>query len=339
LNLRGFLRLFTHIQLLPVLENGEETTLIGGQAVIEGVMMRTPHNYCVAVRRSGGEIFTEERTLPRLSERFKIFKFPLMRGIGTLGHAMWLGLQALRFSSTCAMEDLAAAEKTKKEEPAANKTAKKKQAGSWAMAANLLFSLAFAIVLYNFVPLYAAKLLGRAYPAFSSTIAMNIVDGTLRIVIFLAFIFLVSRLKDMRRMFEYHGGEHRVVFNFESGEAVNVQNAQRFVTWHPRCGTSFLMIVLIIALVVFTLLPVHGFWARFAWRILLLPVIVGASYEVIRFAAKKQNLLLAIMTRPGLWLQRVTTQPPSDAQTAVAIVALERAMELERSQGGKLAIA
>jgi uncharacterized protein YqhQ len=318
-----------------VLENGEETTLIGGQAVMEGVMMRTPHNYCVAVRRANGEITTKEDTLPRLSDRHKIFGLPVMRGLGTLGHAMWLGMKALRFSATCAMEDLAGEEQSGKK---AGK-AEKKDGGSWAMGANLVFSLAFGVALYNFVPLYAAKLLGRASPLLSSNFAMNVIDGSVRIAIFLAFIYLLSRLKDMHRMFQYHGGEHRVVFNFESGEPLNVQNAQRFVTWHPRCGTSFLMVVLIIALVVFTLLPVHSFWAKFAWRLALLPVIVGVSYEVIRFGARRQNALLSIMTKPGLWLQRVTTQPPSDAQTAVAICALERAMELEKMQGGELVIA
>lgn len=332
MNLRGFLRLFKYIQLLPVLENGEETTLIGGQAVMEGVMMRTPHNYCVAVRRANGEIITEQAALLRISDRHPVFRLPLLRGLATLGHAMWLGMKALRFSANCAMEDLAESEKD-------GKKAKEKDGGSWAMTTNIVISLAFGIVLYNFVPLYVAKLLGRTTPVLSGNFAMNIIDGTVRIAIFLGFIYLLSRLKDMHRMFEYHGGEHRVVFNFESGQPVNVQNAQRFVTWHPRCGTSFLMVVLIIALVVFAVLPVHGFWAKFAWRIGLLPVLVGVSYEIIRFAAKRKNALLALMTAPGLWLQRVTTQLPSDAQTAVAIRALEKAMEMERSQGGELVIA
>lgn len=332
MNLRGFLRLFKYIQLLPVLENGEETTLIGGQAVMEGVMMRTPHNYCVAVRRASGEIVTEQAALPRISDRHKIFRLPVLRGLATLGHAMWLGMKALRFSANCAMEDLAAAEEGAKK-------LKKKESGSWAMTANLVFSILFGIALYNFVPLYAAKLLGRVWPVMGGNFAMNVVDGTVRIAIFLGFIYLLSRLKDMHRMFQYHGGEHRVVFNFESGQPVNVQNAQQFVTWHPRCGTSFLMVVLIIALIVFAVLPVQGFWVKFAWRIGLLPVLVGVSYEIIRCAAKRRNFLLAIMTQPGLWLQRVTTQPPADAQTAVAIRALERAMEMEKCHGGELVIA
>jgi len=334
LNLRGLVRLFTHIQLLPVLENGEETTLVGGQAVMEGVMMRSPHSYCVAVRKANGQIVTEESPLPRLSDRYPIFKLPVLRGLGTLGHAMWLGMKALKFSADCAMSDLSGeGEATRQHEKAQRET------GSWKMALNVGFSLLFMIALYKFVPLYLATLLGRYFHAVSGRFAINMMDGTLRIAIFLGFMFLLSRLREMHRVFEYHGAEHRVVFNFESGQPVNVGNAQRFVTWHPRCGTSFLVVVLIIAMVCYAFLPFDNFWAKFLARIALLPVIVGVSYEVIRFAAKRQRGLMAVLTRPGLWLQRVTTQTPSNSQTEVAIHALERAMELERAQGGELVIA
>ena len=334
MNLHSFLRLFTHIQLLPVLENGEETTLIGGQAVMEGVMMRTPHSYCVAVRRANGGITTQEGPLPRLSDRYKILRFPVLRGLATLAHAMWLGMRALQFSAKCALEDAEASQNA-----AGGRRKKEQKDDSLTLGLHLAFSLLFAIALYNFVPLYAAKVLGRLFPALSSNFAMNAVDGIVRIAIFLTFIYILSRLKEMHRLFEYHGGEHRVVFNFESGLPVTVENAQKFETWHPRCGTSFLMVVLLIALIAFMLLPFHSFWVKFLWRITLLPVLVGVSYEIIRFAAKRRNFLLAVMTQPGLWLQRVTTQPPSDAQTEVAIHALERAMELERAQGGELVIA
>ena len=339
MNLRRYVRLFTHIQMLPVLENGEETTLVGGQAVMEGVMMRAPHSYCVAVRKPNGEIVTEESPLPRLSERYPIFKAPVLRGLGTLGHAMWLGMKALRFSADCAIGELSAARQG--QAPLASMPAsrpEKKERQSW-MVLNILFSLAFMIALYKFVPLYVATLLGRHFHAVSGRFAINMMDGTLRIAIFLGFMFLLSRLKEMHRVFEYHGAEHRVVFNFESGQPVNVENAQRFVTWHPRCGTSFLVVVLIVAMICYAFLPFDSFWAKFAARIALLPVIVGVSYEVIRFAAKRQRGLMAVLTRPGLWLQRVTTQPPSNAQTEVAIYALDRAMELERVQGGELVIA
>ena len=326
MSLRESVRLFTHIQLLPVLENGEETTLIGGQAVMEGVMMRSPHSYCVAVRKPDGDIVTETHPLPRISDRYPALKLPLIRGLATLGHAMWLGTKALRFSAECALAP-------------AGEGPKKAEMSNGSMLWQVLFSLVFMIALYKFVPLYLATLLGRHFHAVSGRFAINMMDGSLRIAIFLGFMFLLSRLAEMHRVFEYHGAEHKVVFNFESGQPVTVANAQRFVTWHPRCGTSFLMVVLLVAMICYALLPIDNFWAKLGARIMLLPVIVGISYEVIRYAARKQNGLLGVLTRPGLWLQRVTTQPPSDEQTQVAIYALEHAMELEKQQGGSLVIA
>ena len=150
---------------------------------------------------------------------------------------------------------------------------------------------------------------------------------------------LLSRMQDIRRMFEYHGAEHKVVFNFEARTPVTVENAQRFVTFHPRCGTSFLLVVMVISMIFYMALPFQTFAMKFASRIVLLPVISGVSYELIRFAAKRQGSLMALLTAPGLWLQRITTQPPTDEQTAVAIHALEGAMKLEEKQGGELVIA
>ncbi len=328
MNLRSFVRLFKHIQLLPVLENGEETTLIGGQAVMEGVMMRSPHSYCVAVRKPSGEIVTQESPLPRLSDRHPVFKWPVVRGLTTLGGAMGLGMKALKFSADCAMEGLTGKSKEAK-----------KPAGPSGMALQLGFSLLFMLVLYKLIPLYLATKLGSHFHAISSRFAVNMVDGGLRIGIFLGFMYLLSRTTEMYRLFQYHGAEHKVVFNFESGEPVTVNNAQRFVTWHPRCGTSFLVVVLIVSMIGYAFLPIDNFWAKLAARIALLPVIVGVSYEIIRFAAKRQSGLMAALTKPGLWLQRVTTKPPTDEQAEVAICALQRAMDLERAQGGRLVIA
>jgi uncharacterized protein YqhQ len=311
--------------MLPILESGEET-LVGGQAVMEGVMMRAPHSYCVAVRKPDGEIITEERAIAKVSEKYPLFKYPLLRGLGTLGQAMSLGIKALRFSANAALQEEKAGKASMEISP-------------WLMTLNLVFSLGFFIFLYKFVPLYLATQLGNVYPAVNGRLATNIVDGVIRIAIFLAFLYTVSRMKDIRRVFEYHGAEHKVVFNFESGQPVNVENARRFTTFHPRCGTSFLLVVMVISMVVYALVPVDGFVAKFASRILLLPLIAGISYELIRFAAKKRGSMLALMTSPGLWLQRITTKPPSDDQTAVAIRALEGAMELEQRQGGELVIA
>ncbi len=329
MKVREIVRLFTHIQLLPVLENGEETTLIGGQAVMEGVMMRSPHSYCVAVRKASGEVVTQESSVPRLSEKYPIFKWPVLRGFGTLGGAMALGMKALKFSADCAIE-----EKGGETSPSASK-----DLSQGSMILQIAFSLLFMIALYKFVPLYLATQLGKHFHAVGGRLPINLMDGALRIAIFLGFMFLLSRMKEMRRLFQYHGAEHRVVFNFESGQPVTVDNAQRFVTWHPRCGTSFLVVVLIVSAIGYAFLPIDNFWGKFAARIALLPLIVGVSYEIIRFAAKRQGGLMSILTTPGLWLQRVTTQPPSSEQTEIAICALERAMQLEHAQGGELVIA
>lgn len=330
MSIRRFLRLSAHIQMLPVLESGEETTLVGGQAVMEGVMMRAPHSYCVAVRKANGELVTETSPLDKVSDKYPIFKLPVLRGLGTLGQAMWLGLKALRFSATAALDGT---DTTK------NPTGKPVEISSWMMGLNLAFSLLFFIFLYKFVPLFLATQIGKHFPALDGRLAINIVDGTIRMAIFLGFLTLLSRMKDIRRVFEYHGAEHKVVFNFESGQPVTVENAQKFVTFHPRCGTSFLIVVMFISLIVYALLPFDGFVARFVARVALLPLIVGVSYELIKFAAKRPGSLLAALTTPGLWLQRVTTKPPSDDQAAVAIHALEGAMQLERAQGGELVIA
>jgi len=312
-----FVRLFAHTQLMPVLESGEETTLVGGQAVLEGVMMRAPHSYCVAVRKPDGELVTEEQAIPRISEKYPIFKYPILRGLGTLGQAMTLGFRALKFSMNAML----------------NEGEEKQEVSSWMMTVNILFSLGFFVVMYKFVPLFLASRIA------TTRLGINMWDGVIRIAIFLTFLFLLSRMKDIRRVFEYHGAEHKVVFNFESGKPVTVENAQKFVTFHPRCGTSFLLVLMVIAMIVYAFLPIDNFWLKFVARLALLPLIVGLSYELIRFAAKRQGSLMGLLTAPGLWLQRITTKPPDDSQAEVAIHALQGAMALEEKQGGELVIA
>ena len=325
MSIRLFLRLAAHTQMLPVLEAGEET-LVGGQAVMEGVMMRAPHSYCVAVRRPAGDMIKDEMPVPRVSERYPAFKYPILRGVGTLGQAMWLGIKALRFSANAALENEMAGEK-------------KQELSPWLMTLNLAFSIAFFIFLYKFVPLLITSALGEWFPAVQGRILFNLTDGLIRIAIFLVFLFLISLWKDIRRVFEYHGAEHKVVFNYESGRPVTVDNAQAFTTFHPRCGTSFLLVVMVIAIFVYALVPYDSFLMKFVARVVLLPLIAGLSYELIRFAAKHRGGLMATLTAPGLWLQRITTQPPSNDQVAVAIHALEGAMALENAQGGQAVIA
>ena len=327
MTIRNFLRLSAHLQMLPILESGEETTLVGGQAVMEGVMMRAPHSYCVAVRKANGELTTETAPLAKVSERYPIFKLPVARGLGALGQAMWLGIKAMGFSANAALEGDLATE------------GKPAQISSTMMAITLGLNLLFVIFLYKFVPLFVATQVGDHVPALHGRIAINLVDGLVRIAILLGFLTLLSMMKDIRRVFAFHGAEHKVVFNFESGKPVDVRAAQEFQTFHPRCGTSFLIVVVLISLLSYAFLPFDGFVGRFLARLALLPLVVGLSYELIRLAAKQPGSFFAALTAPGLWSQRITTKQPSDDQVAVAIHALNGAMELEKAQGGELVIA
>jgi uncharacterized protein YqhQ len=235
---------------------------------------------------------------------------------------MHLGIKALRFSANASLDE-------------GDPQKKSGEISSWAMGLNLAFSFAFFVFLYKFLPLWLTTRLGEWQPALKGHIAFNLTDGLIRMAIFLCFLYGISRWKEIRRVFEYHGAEHKVVFNFESGQPVTVENAQRFVTFHPRCGTSFLLVVMMIAIAIYALVPFEGFAPKLAARVVLLPVIAGVSYEMIRYAAKRRGGLMAALTAPGLWLQRITTQPPSDEQTAVAVRALEGAMALEEAQGGR----
>jgi uncharacterized protein YqhQ len=313
-----------HVQLLPILESGEET-LVGGQAVLEGVMMRAPHSYCVAVRKPSGELVKEDMAVSRMSEKYPWLKYPVLRGLGTLGQAMSLGVKALKFSANAALDD--------------GSSEKPTEVPAWMMTVQVIFSVAFFIALYKFVPLKLTDYLSNWVPAIKGQIAFNAVDGVIRLALFVGFLLLLSRAKDISRVFEFHGAEHKVVFNFESGQPVNVENAQKFVTFHPRCGTSFMFVIMLLSMFVYMIVPAPTFTAKLVERIVFLPFIAGLSYELIRFAAKRRGSFLAALTAPGLWTQRITTKPPSDEQTAVAIHALEGAMALEAKQGGELVIA
>ncbi len=327
--LRQLARLIAHSQLLPVLESGDDP-LIGGQAVMEGVMMRTPHNYCVAVRKPDGTIVTEEGPAKRLSETSKFWALPIIRGCGTLGQAMGLGMRALNFSAKHAVED---------EEGEDGEKVEQKELPGWVMALNIAVSIGFFIFMYKFVPLVATGQIQAYVPSLDNQVGFSVVEGVIRLAIFLTFLFAISRMKDIHRVFEYHGAEHKVVFNYESKKDVNVENAQSFVTWHPRCGTSFLMVVMVVAIVVYAFIPYEGFLLKFLSRLALLPVIAGVSYEIIRFAAKHQGGFFENLVRPGLWLQRITTQSPDDTQVEISIRALQDAMALEEKTGGKLVVA
>lgn len=359
-SLRNLVRFLVAVQLLPALESGEET-LVGGQAVLEGVMMRSPHAWAIACRKPSGEIITMSEAMERPSEKHKWMSWPIVRGVMTLGYAMSLGYRALRFSANVAIEDAmqneamqedaatapaprpetASVKQESQIEPIAIEQKREKAAtiSGWLAAGNVILSLAFFIFMYKYLPLLAATELKKYNPAFGGQIVFNLVDGVVRLVLFLLFIWGVSLFPDIRRVYQYHGAEHKTVFAFEDGKPLETAEVQRYSTYHPRCGTSFLMTVMLISIGFYMLVPYTTFWARFASRIVLLPVIAGVSYEIIRFAAKHRGSLFAFMTAPGLWLQRITTQPPSDEMAQCAITALDHAMLLEKQNGGELVIA
>jgi uncharacterized protein YqhQ len=333
---RQILRFLAAVQLLPALESGEET-LVGGQAVLEGVMMRSPHAWGIAVRKPSGEIVTHSEPLERPSEQHKWMGWPVLRGVMTLGNAMTLGFRALKFSANAALEELNAGDPDSNDP--GKKPGKKFEITGWMAGLNMAFSIAFFIFMYKYIPLLATTELKRVNPVFGQQIMFNLVDGLIRIAMFLLFVWGISLWKDIRRVYEYHGAEHKTVFAFENGDPLETAAVQKYSTYHPRCGTSFLMTVMIISMLVYMAIPVHTFWTRFAIRIALLPVIAGVSYEIIRFAAKHRGSLFALMTAPGLWLQRITTQPPDDREVECAIIALDEAMKLEKQHGGELVIA
>jgi uncharacterized protein YqhQ len=356
-SLRNLVRFLVAVQLLPALESGEET-LVGGQAVLEGVMMRSPHAWAIACRKPSGEVVTLSQSLERPSEKHKWMAWPIVRGVMTLGYAMSLGYRALRFSANVAIEDMMQDDASAKNQvetstvppvrseaepsPAKTTTEMREKTASisgWLAAGNVVISLAFFIFMYKYLPLLAATELKKVNPAFGGQIVFNLIDGAVRLILFLLFIWGVSLFPDIRRVYEYHGAEHKTVFAFENGDPLETVAVQKYSTFHPRCGTSFLMTVMLISIGFYMLVPFTTFWARFASRIVLLPVIAGVSYEIIRFAARHRGSLFALMTAPGLWLQRITTQPPSDEQAQCAIVALDQAMALEKQNGGELVIA
>lgn len=318
---------------LPLVQ-GPEEVLVGGQAVIEGVMMRSPHSFAVAVRRPSGSIAVTQDFLRRPSENHPWLKYPVLRGLGTLGQALVLGIKALRYSAQSALE-----ESSEQSAKAGKASGRKTDLNNWLLAVNLILSLGFFIAFYKFLPLYLTTKLQGHYHAVQNLVVFNFIDGVIRIVLFLAFLALLARSKDIRRVFEYHGAEHKVVWAFEKTGRMDVATARGCTRFHPRCGTSFLLVVMVIAMIFYLFLPFQSFAGKFIARILLLPVIAGASYEFIRFAAKSQGALWRWASQPGLWLQRVTTREPDDSQLETAVKALETAMELEKSRGGELVVA
>ncbi|MFN8008371.1 MAG: DUF1385 domain-containing protein [Terriglobia bacterium] len=266
--------------------------------------------------------------LPPPADRKVIWSYPIIRGVGVLGQAFTLGIRALKFSSD---QFLAGLESPQEKGNSSHQRGQNVEISNWMMAVNILIAVGFFILLFKLLPLIVASWLKSHLPILGNRFLFSLMDGLVRLGVFLLYIFGVSRLRDIRRMFEYHGAEHKVVFTFESQERLSVSNARKFSTLHPRCGTSFLMVVMLISMLVYAFIPFSSFLPSLLSRIILIPFIAGLSYEIIRFAANRKSRILALLTLPGLWLQRVTTKEPDDSQLEIAIRALEDALQLENS--------
>ncbi len=361
----------------------ERDLIVGGQAVMEGVMMRTPNAYAVSCRKADGSIVSKSEVLPKWSDKHKILNVPVLRGGATLIQSLALGIKALNFSAQIYEDDMTEQEQTEKvrataTEPAlvagtydenftkapakmtlpANENKEKSKADkmkqSASTAGSIIFALGFNVLLFIVAPLVLTNVLFMALgwadaPAIAesagiwatakayiweikpdSWLAFNLIDGVIRMIFFVVMIFSMSYVKDIHRVFQYHGAEHKTVFAWEKGLSLTVKNAAPQSRQHPRCGTSFLMVVMLVAIVLFSVINFEAMWMNLVVRIVLMPLVAGLSYEIIRYAAKKESsAVFKIMTLPGIWLQNITTQNPDDDQLEVAIEALKESLKLE----------
>ena len=272
----------------------------GGQAVIEGVMMRGPDTRAVAVRRPDQTIIVDEKPVGSLTQRVPVLKWPLVRGVVALIEALVLGIEALTYSANQA---------TGEEEELTTKE----------IVLTVGIALGLGVLLFAVLPTAAAHLLNKIAPG---SLIQNLIEGVFRIVIFLVYVVAIGRLEDIRRVFQYHGAEHKVINAFEAGDELSVERVQRYSTLHPRCGTSFLLIVMVISILLFSLLGKQVLWWRILSRVLLLPAVAGISYELVKLSGKYATApLCRILITPGMWLQKLTTSPPDGEQVEVAIAA------------------
>lgn len=280
---------------------------VGGQAVIEGVMMRGPEYVATAVREAGGDIvIKKDRVLP-LGAKYPILSKPLLRGMVALYESLVIGMRSLMFSAQVAGEE---DEKLDDKE----------------IYTTMAVSTIFAAVLFLAIPTYAAKFIPGTG---SNHVLLNLAEGILRLLIFLAYLYGISRTKDIQRVFEYHGAEHKTIYCYEKNLPLTVENVRPQSRLHPRCGTNFLLMVVIVSIFVFAFLGWPSLWERFLSRIILMPVVAGLAYEWIRLAARSENSLVQALVKPGLWLQNITTRPPDDSQIEVAIAAMNAAKPQE----------
>ena len=292
---------------------------VGGQAVLEGVMMRGVSTWAVAVRNPEGEIEVTSEPIVSWAKRHRILRLPVIRGVVALGESLKIGFKALAISANAQLEE--------------DEDGEKEEIGGWMWGLTIAFSMLLAVGLFFVIPVGATSLIKDWL---GSALLFWLVEGVLRTLIFIGYIVAISRLPDLRRVFEYHGAEHKTISCFEAGEELTPENAQRFSRLHPRCGTSFLLIVMVLAIFVFAPIGLPEWYWLLASRILGIPLIAGLSYEVIKWAGKNRNKkwVRALMW-PGLMLQNLTTREPDLDELAVAIRSLEAVLAVEDPMAAK----
>ena len=306
---------------------------VGGQAVIEGVMMKAPRRLCVAVRRPSGAVVLKNDPFRPLSLRWPFLAWPLLRGPVVLLETLVHGLQALSFSANQALEEEEGQE----------------ELGGWALALTMILAVAAGMGLFVALPHLLSLWLGRlsALGFDEQSFWFHLTDGAIKVTVFVAYLWLISRMHDIKRVFEYHGAEHKSIYCFEAGLPLTVDNARSFSRLHPRCGTAFLLVVLVISIVIFAVIfPLLPRLASAAWlnqlaqiglKIILMLPVAGLAYEVIRLAGKKGGGgFWGAMLWPGLQMQRLTTREPDDAQIEVALTALKAALDTNAAEGPSL---
>jgi uncharacterized protein YqhQ len=287
---------------------------IGGQAVIEGVMMRSPEAVAVAVRKPDGKIALKKTPFTSWTKKIRVLGWPFLRGGIILIESLVLGVKALNFSSQMALDEMEKEKRTKSD----RKT-------QFILGGTAVLAFGLGLLLFFYIPLLLTEWTG-----IRNGIAFNLIDGGIRLVIFLVYLFLIRLWKDIRRIFEYHGAEHKSIFTFEAGRPLEIVEVKKFSTRHPRCGTSFLLVVMLVSLVVFMFLGRPQTALDRLVRFLFIPVIGGISYEIIRLSSNRYGRWVAqVLVAPGVWLQHLTTGEPDEKQIEVALVALKAALNLK----------
>lgn len=300
-------------------------TSIGGQAVIEGVMMRGPKNSAIAVRKPDGEIIVEKKPINSFVAKYKINKIPFVRGVFSFVESLVEGTKALMFSAEFFDVEEDDTKKQKEEmsqEELKKLEAKEKKSLNFAIYSSVVLALVFSIGVFMILPTFLVGL-ARDYLGITNNILTTTIEGVTRIFLFLLYVILVSKMEDIKRVFQYHGAEHKTIFCYEAGEELTVENVKKQKRLHPRCGTSFLILVMIISIILFSFISWEDRIMRIVIRLLLLPVVAGISYEIIKFAGRHDGVIVRIISAPGMWLQKITTKEPDEQQIEVAIEAMK----------------